>query len=86
MKHKNTMKNIKGYAMATGMPIYKVGYCELQNELKNIEPDYYTCGVYGWNADIYIMSDFIICTGYRPFGQSIGLDEVKALVNKKLEA
>lgn len=41
----------------------------MQSLLYYKNPDYYTSGVYGWNADIYqIDSDTVIVTGYRPFG------------------
>lgn len=46
------------------------GYCNLQNLLNYKPPIAYTCGVYGWNADVYeIDSSTVICTGYRPFGK-----------------
>lgn len=49
--------------------IYYCNYCNLQNLLTYYQPDYYTKGVYGWNADIYILDfDTVIVTGYRPFG------------------
>ena len=49
--------------------IIKCGYCELQNLLKGIDKKGYTCGVYGWDADIYqINIDTVIVTGYRTFG------------------
>lgn len=47
----------------------EIPYADLQTVLEFIRPDYYTCGVYGWNSDIYIYdSDTVIITGYRPFG------------------
>lgn len=42
-----------------------VGYCDLQNLLHYVSPDYYTCGVYGWNFDVYTFGDYAITTGYR---------------------
>lgn len=49
--------------------IIKVGYCELQSLLQLSNCNYYTSGVYGWDADIYIINnDTVIVTGYRPFG------------------
>lgn len=45
-----------------------IPYADLQHTLGDISPVYYTAGVYGWNADIYIVDRFAICTGYRPFG------------------
>ena len=58
-----------------------VGYCDIQYLLRGQEPVYYTCGVYGWNADIYAIDGVAICTGYRPFG-SYKMDHKKV---KKLE-
>ena len=46
-----------------------VGYCDIQYLLRYIDRIGYTCGVYGWNADIYkIDNATVIVTGYRPFG------------------
>lgn len=64
MKVKVTKKQIKNnYAN-----IVCVGYCGLSQILRYFTPNYYTCGVYGWNADVYDFGSFAICTGYRPFG------------------
>ena len=49
--------------------IISVGYCDLSTLLRYKEPIYYTAGLYGWNADIYhITNEIAIVTGYRPFG------------------
>lgn len=49
--------------------VIKVGYCDMQDALKWREPTFYTAGVYGWNADVYVIDyDTVIVTGYRPFG------------------
>ena len=49
--------------------VIKVGYCDMQDALKLREPNFYTTGVYGWNADVYVIDhDTVIVTGYRPFG------------------
>lgn len=48
--------------------VYSAGYCELQFLFKYEDPIYYTCGGYGWDADIYTFGDIAIVTGYRPFG------------------
>lgn len=54
--------------------IIEVGYCDIQALLRaaHAEPFGYTCGVYGWNADIYNISynndSVAIVTGYQPFG------------------
>ena len=46
-----------------------VGYCSLQYLLKCKDSKLYTCGVYGWNANIFhINNSTCIVTGYRPFG------------------
>lgn len=41
------------------------GYCELSHLLNNHSPIVYTCGVYGWNFDVYEVYGVTICTGYR---------------------
>lgn len=53
-------------AEGVGRPTVRVGYCDLQDALRGIEPDYYTAGVYGWNCDVYTIAGLTICTGYRP--------------------
>lgn len=45
-----------------------LGYCICPRLTARFTPRFYTCGVYGWNADIYDFNSFAICTGYRPFG------------------
>lgn len=57
--------------------VINVGYCDLQWLLKNREANFYTTGVYGWNADIYeIDHDTAIVTGYRPFGNIRPIHEI----------
>lgn len=41
------------------------GYCDLSFLLRNHQPVAYTCGVYGWNFDVYDVYGVTICTGYR---------------------
>ena len=53
-------------AERAGYPTVRVGYCDLQNALSGITPDYYTAGQYGWNCDVYNIAGLNICTGYRP--------------------
>ena len=61
MKYKTTRK-----AVVNGSTnIIRAGYCELQTLLNNHEPVAYTCGVYGWNFDVFEVYDVTICTGYR---------------------
>lgn len=50
-----------------------VGYCELTSLLAYTPKIAHTEGVYGWNANIYLMpypyEGTVIVTGYRPFGE-----------------
>ena len=65
MKFKTTRKEISN----SYKNVICLGYCELQNVLYYKRPTAYTCGTYGWNADIYQINDnTCIVTGYRPFG------------------
>lgn len=61
MKFKTTRK-----AIVNGCSnVRYCGYCDLWNLLQNHEPIAYTCGVYGWNFDVYEVYGVTICTGYR---------------------
>ncbi len=61
MKFKTTRK-----AIVNGSSnIVCAGYCDLFHLLKNHSPIAYTCGVYGWNFDVYEIEGLTICTGYR---------------------
>lgn len=61
MKFKTTRK-----AIANGSSnIVSVGYCGLSTLLRYHSPIAYTCGVYGWNFDVYKVNGLTICTGYR---------------------
>ena len=61
MKYRTTRK-----AIINGcINIKSVGYCDLCHLLRNHEPNAYTCGVYGWNFDVYEVYGVTICTGYR---------------------
>lgn len=64
MKTKVTKKQI----MSNYSNVIEVSYCALQTLLNRFSPSYYTCGIYGWNTDIYEIDGLCICTGYRPFG------------------
>lgn len=60
MKYKTTRK-----AIVAGSPrLVSVGYCGLQTLLRHHSPIAYTCGVYGWNFDVYEVNGLTICTGY----------------------
>ena len=61
MKNKTTRKAITNSYANIG----RAGFCDLQNLLQNHSPVAYTCGVYGWNFDVYDVYGVAICTGYR---------------------
>lgn len=61
MKYKTTAKAIRDGACNPR----SAGYCDLQYLLTNHSPNAYTCGVYGWNFDVYDVYGVTICTGYR---------------------
>ena len=61
MKYKTTAKALRGGACN----LRSAGYCDLQHLLTNHNPVAYTCGVYGWNFDVYEVYGLTICTGYR---------------------
>lgn len=78
MKYRTTAKAVRnGYGT-----VYSIGYCEMQALLRYSEPVAYTCGVYGWNADVYDLGPVAICTGYRPTGSRVPYD----LINKYEDA
>lgn len=65
MKYKATTKDV----MRNGGDVIRIGYTDAYHLLKDKRPAAYTCGVYGWNADVYeIDKNTLIVTGYRPFG------------------
>lgn len=66
MKTKTTKKAI--YDNYGKDRTFSFGYCEIQFICRLFENKLYTCGVYGWNADILQFNNFVLCTGYRPFG------------------
>ena len=83
MKTKITKKAI----MSVFENVIKVGYCDMQDALKWREPNFYTAGVYGWNADVYVIDDdTVIVTGYRPFGNMELSREVIDTLNKCAES
>lgn len=61
MKYKTTAKAIRN----GGGNIRCAGYCDLSYLLTTHSPVAYTCGVYGWNFDVYEVYGLTICTGYR---------------------
>lgn len=61
MKFKTTAKGIRD----NGGKIIAIGYCGAQHLLNYENAIGYTCGVYGWNFDVYKVDGVTICTGYR---------------------
>ena len=62
-----------------------VGYCSLQYLLYFQSPRFYTCGVYGWNCDIYTFGNYAITTGYRGMishVDGLGYDKTNAYETK----
>ncbi len=45
----------------------------------------HTEGIYGWNADIYIIGSAAVATGYRPFGQRVDYDIVKTYEEQAMQ-
>ena len=83
MKTQTTKKAI----MNAYRNVIKVGYCDMQYALKWRVPNFYTVGVYGWNADVYVIDhDTVIVTGYRPFGNMELPREVINTLNKCAES
>ena len=65
--------------------IYSASYsamCDLQSALP--DPTYYTCGVYGWNADVFILDmDTVVVAGYRPFGNvKVDTEQLREILSK----
>ena len=65
MKCKTTAKAIRqGFNN-----ILRIGYCDMQRLLSNRSAQSYYSGTYGWNFDVYDVSDILpgtcIATGYR---------------------
>ena len=83
MKTQTTKKAI----MNAYRNVIKVGYCDMQSALTWREPNFYTVGVFGWNADVYVIDDdTVIVTGYRPFGNMKLSREVIDTLNKCAES
>lgn len=61
MKFKTTAKAIR----QSGGKIISINYCGATHLLRHHSPIAYTCGVYGWNFDVYTINGVTICTGYR---------------------
>lgn len=62
------VKVSKNEIVKSNINIIEIRFGYIQDLLIYKEPDYYTSGNYGWNADIYKVNGVLICTGYRAFG------------------
>lgn len=62
MKFKTTNKQIQQYYGK----VYRIAYCAAANLLRYEDARAYTAGVYGWNADLYVVEGVALVTGYRP--------------------
>lgn len=84
MKIRTTKKQImEGYEN-----VIIAGYCDLVWLLKYRDADFYTCGIYGLNANIYkINNNTVIVSGPRPFGnvKKYGLAKKYAEKAKKID-
>jgi hypothetical protein len=84
-KIKTTRREIK-----ENFKCYGFGYCALQNILYFENARFYTCGVYGWNFDAFVIEhngqEICLTTGYRGMiyndMQNITYDTVKEFDNK----
>ena len=66
--------------------IYSASYatfCDLAASLP--VPSYYTCGVYGWNADVFVLDmDTVVVAGYRPFGNvEVSTEQLREILSKQ---
>lgn len=59
--------------------IYACPYCSLQTLLKFEAPFYYLTRKEGWAADVYVIDDVAIVTGYAPIGKEITYHTIKHL-------
>ena len=71
--------------------IVKIGYCDLQNLLSFEDARFYTCGINGWNCDIYEFKDrkhrsVLLSTGYSPLGKEYANFELVKEYEKKAYA
>lgn len=63
------MCRTRKYVCSSFTNIICIPYCRLQDLLRYESPHFFTSGIYGWNADVYMIDfDTCIVTGNRPFG------------------
>ena len=67
--------------------VLKVGYCELQNFLRGLDPIYYNYNKNGWKYDVYKLDENVyICTGYAPVGNQQKSYEFYEAFDKKADS
>ena len=67
--------------------IITIGYCDMAHLLSYCTPAYYTCGINGWNCDVYIIDDnTVIATGYRPVSGNLHSYELVKKYNEKAKS
>ena len=65
--------------------VLSIGYGGLDNALRCETRRWYTAGVYGWNADVYVIDGVAIVTGSRAFGDKVPYQLIEKY-EKKAEA
>lgn len=66
--------------------IVNIRYCYIDKWLHRLSPMFYTCGIYGWNYDVYNLGGFAICQGYRNIPGIRATDEQLNAIKARLEA
>lgn len=82
------MKTTAGELKRNFLHQFRCGYCDLQDMMVSDNPQFYTCGVYGWNFDAYCDWSRSVCvtTGYRGmFGKPIPEELLKRYSKRGLE-
>ena len=81
-----SLKLTKKEVMNNFRNVISVGYCDLCFLERRLDKIGYTCGVCGWNANVYRLNeDTCLVTGYRPFENCKTSANVKE-INKKAES
>ena len=78
MKAKVTKKEIRNnYNNIIAIP-----YCEATYLLRDLSPNFYSYGIYGWCCDYYEIGNVIISTGYSPIGDYADMKFLHELENE----
>lgn len=86
MKTKITSKEIRNYY--TKNHIFNANAIENEITFFFGDGDYYNCGVYGWNYNVYDFNSFCVLFGYRSFPACVWMPEniVEYIKNAREEA